>query len=690
MNPPSNRLAGETSPYLLQHRHNPVDWHPWGEEALRRAREEDKPIFLSVGYSACHWCHVMERESFENEEIAQLLRDHFISIKVDREERPDLDAIYMEAVQLMTGQGGWPMSVFLLPDLRPFFGGTYFPPEDRWGRPGFKHVLLRLAELFKTHRTDLEESAGKLTGAIGQMGLAAPAAEALSRETIARAAAELSQRFDSRWGGFGGAPKFPPSMALMLLLREWRRTGDKNLLGMAEFTLQRMALGGLYDQLGGGFHRYSVDEQWLIPHFEKMLYDNALLARVYLEARQATGSAFYGSIAADVLDYVLREMTSPEGGFYSAQDADSEGEEGKFFVWTPQEIEAVLGAEEGRVVSRFYGVTEGGNFEHGKSALHIPLPPAAFAEQEGMEAGKLLDLLQRARRRLFEARERRVKPGLDDKVLASWNGLMIGAMALGGRILERGDCVEAARRAAGFVLERMRGERGLLRTHRGGQSRLNAYLDDYAFLLAGLLDLYEASFEPRWVREAAALAGEMIDRYRDGDGAFFFTSADHEALIARKKAGQDGAIPSGNSMAALGLLRLAKLTGEARFAEAGAGAVRAFGEYLERAPAAFHMMLAALDFHLDAPVEIAVVGDPAAPATREALRAVDAEFVPNKVLAFRPAGDGAEEEAAVPLLRDKTAIGGAATVYLCENFTCKEPLTDPAAVRAALRPAHKG
>ncbi|MBI4251888.1 MAG: thioredoxin domain-containing protein [Candidatus Tectomicrobia bacterium] len=689
MSPPANRLAGETSPYLLQHRHNPVDWHPWGEEALRRAREEDKPIFLSVGYSACHWCHVMEHESFENEEIAQILRDHFISIKVDREERPDIDAIYMEAVQLMAGQGGWPMSVFLLPDLRPFFGGTYFPPEDRRGRPGFKRVILRLAEIYKTHREDLVESAAKLTGAIGQMGLSAPAREGLPRGAVSNAAAELSQRFDSQWGGFGGAPKFPPSMALMLLLREWRRTGERNLLDMAEFTLQRMALGGMYDQLGGGFHRYSVDDRWLIPHFEKMLYDNALLARVYLEAHQATGSAFYGSIAADVLDYVLREMTSPEGGFYSAQDADSEGEEGRFFVWTPQEIAAVLGPEEGRVVSRFYGVTEGGNFEHGKSALHVPWHVAAFAREEGMEAGELLGFLQRARRRLLGAREKRVKPGLDDKVLTSWNGLMIGAMALGGRVLERSDCVEAARRAAGFVLERMRGERGLLRTHRGGQSRLNAYLDDYAFLLAGLLDLYEASFEPRWIREAARLAEEMIDRYRDEDGAFFFTSRDHEALIVRKKPGQDGAIPSGNSMAALGLLRLAKLTGEARFAGLGAGVLRAFGGYLERAPAAFHMMLVALDFHLDTPVEVAVVGKPAAPDTREALRAVDAEFVPNKVLAFLPEEDGGEAEAAVPLLRGKKAIGGAATVYLCEDFTCKEPLTDPAAVRRALRPAHR-
>ncbi len=696
MSPPprANRLAGETSPYLLQHQHNPVDWRPWGEEALAAAREGDKPIFLSIGYSACHWCHVMERESFENEEIAALLNAHFVPIKVDREERPDLDAIYMEAVQMMTGQGGWPMSVFLFPDLRPFYGGTYFPPEDRWGRPGFKSLIVSLAGVYRERRSELEENAGKLTEALGEMGRGAPSEGPPPEEILARAAANLRGRFDATWGGFGGAPKFPPSMALMLLLRQWRRRGEFEFLVMTELTLQRMALGGMYDQLGGGFHRYSVDAEWLVPHFEKMLYDNALLSRIYLEAFQATGNAFYRSIAEDTLNYVLREMTSPEGGFRSSQDADSEGEEGKFFVWSPEEVKAILGEEEGGLFCRFYGVEPGGNFE-GKSILHIPRAPKAFMEEEGGGEEEILRALQRARQKLFEVREVRVKPGLDDKILTSWNGLMIGSMAVAGRVLEREDYRAAAAAAAEFVLTQMRGEGGLLRTHRGGRSQLNAYLDDYAFLLGGLIDLYEATFEARWIVEAKALAGEMIARFWDEEGGgFFFTSNDHEELLVRKKAAQDSAIPSGNSMAALALLRLGTLTGEESFAERGRETVRAFGRLLEQTPAAFHMMLVALDFSLDTPVEIAVVGAPGAGDTAEALRAVDAHFVPNKVLAFRPAagaeGEGKKEEDAeiIPLLRGKTALEGAATVYLCENFACQAPLTDPAAVRSALRPPH--
>ncbi|MEE9255829.1 MAG: thioredoxin domain-containing protein [bacterium] len=690
MNAPThtNRLAEETSPYLLQHRHNPVDWYPWGEEALAKSREEDKPIFLSIGYSACHWCHVMAHESFESEEIAQILNEHFVPIKVDREERPDVDAIYMDAVQMLSGQGGWPMSMFLLPDLRPFFGGTYYPPDDRYGRPGFKNLLMRLTEVYRTRRADLEENAGKLTESLRQMSAPAAGAGDLNQGFIARAAEELKGRFDPQWGGFGGAPKFPPSMALMLLLREWRRSGDKHLLYMTEFTLQRMALGGMYDQLGGGFHRYSVDAQWLVPHFEKMLYDNALLSRVYLEAFQATGNAFYKSIVTDTLDYALREMTSPDGGFYSAQDADSEGEEGIFFVWTPAEVAAVLDADDARLFCRFYGVTEGGNFE-GKNILHIGLAPNKFCEEEGIGSGDLFGILERGRKKLFQARGKRVRPGLDDKILTSWNGLMIGSMALAGQVTEVGGYIDAARKAADFVLTRMRNGSGLLRTHRAGVSKLNAYLDDYAFMIVGLVDLYEASFEKRWLEEAGALAREMAVRFRDGEsGGFFFTANDHEELIVRKKMAQDGAIPAGNSMAAYGLLRLGKLTGDEELSSWGSEVVRAFGGYLKNAPAAFHMMLVALDFLLDKPVEIAVVGEPASADTREALRAVTGEFVPNKVLAFGPAPGGAGAESGVPLLEGKTAVGGAATVYLCENFTCREPLTDPEAVRSALRPLH--
>ncbi len=586
---------------------------------------------------------------------------------------------------MLSGQGGWPMSMFLLPDLRPFFGGTYYPPDDRYGRPGFKNLLMRLAEVYRTRRRDLDDNAGKLTEALHQTSGLPGSADDLDQAVIARATDELKNRFDSGWGGFSGAPKFPPSMALMLLLREWRRTGAEDLLYMTEFTLQRMALGGMYDQLGGGFHRYSVDAHWLVPHFEKMLYDNALLSRVYLEAFQATDNAFYKSVVTDTLDYTLREMTSPDGGFYSAQDADSEGEEGKFFVWTPDEVAALLEPEDARLFCKFYDVTEGGNFE-GKNILHIGQPPKKFCEEEGIGEGDLLALLERGRRKLFFERKKRVRPGLDDKILTSWNGLMIGSMAQAGRITEVGEYLDAARRAADFVLTRMRGERGLLRTHRAGESKLNAYLDDYAFLIVGLVDLYEASFEKRWLDEASALAREMVARFGDdGDGGFFFTSNDHEELIVRKKMSQDGAIPAGNSMAAYGLLRLGKLTGEEGFSSRGREVIRAFGGYLEKAPAAFHMMLVALDFMLDKPVEIAVVGDPASPDTREALRAVSGAFVPNKVFAF---SDGAGEAGGVPLLEGKTAVDGAAAVYLCENFTCREPMTDPAAVRAALRPAH--
>ncbi len=683
----ANRLAEETSPYLLQHRHNPVDWYPWGEEALAKSREEDKPIFLSIGYSACHWCHVMAHESFENEETAKILNEYYVPIKVDREERPDVDGIYMEAVQMLSGQGGWPMSMFLLPDLRPFFGGTYYPPEDAHGRPGFRNLLLRLADVYKTRREELDRNGVKMVDALKQMSQAEPGEEEPAQEIIHRAVEDLRSRFDKNAGGFGGAPKFPPSMALMLLLREWRRSGDKDLLYMVEFTLQRMALGGLHDQLGGGFHRYSVDAFWGVPHFEKMLYDNALLSRIYLEAYQATGNHFYRSVATDTLDYTIREMTHPEGGFYSAQDADTEGEEGKFFVWTPAEVEEILEAEDARIFCKFYGVTEEGNFE-GRSILRVENSPRLFCEKEGIKEEDLFGILERCRRTAFKAREKRVKPGLDDKILTSWNGLMIGSMALAGRIAEVPAYIDAARRAADFVLTRMRGEGGLLRTHRAGTSKLNAYLDDYAFMIVGLLDLYETSFGNRWLEEAETLAREMVERFWDEEGGgFFFTAHDHEKLIVRKKMGQDGAIPAGNSMAAYGLLRLGKLMGNEAFIARGKETLRAFGQYLDRAPAAFHMMLVALDFHLDKPVEIAVVGDPASEDTRAVLQAVNGVFVPNKVVAFLPVSGITELNVGMPLLQGKEAVGGAATVYLCEDYTCKEPLTDPAAVRAALAPS---
>jgi hypothetical protein len=662
-----------------------VDWRPWGEEALTLAREEDKPIFLSIGYSACHWCHVMERESFENKEVAEILNRAFVSIKVDREERPDLDAIYMEAVQMISGQGGWPMSMFLLPDQRPFYGGTYFPPEDTGGRPGFKGLLLRVIQIFASKRTELEENAGKMTAEIEKMSAVAPAAGDLGLDLVSRAAEDLENRFDSEWGGFGGAPKFPPSMAIMLLLREWRRGKNENHLKMAEFTLQRMALGGMYDQLGGGFHRYSVDPYWLVPHFEKMLYDNALLSRAYLEAYQATGNAFYRSVATDTLDYVLREMTSPEGGFYSSQDADSEGEEGRFFVWRPGEVKEVLGVEDASLFSRFYDVTESGNFE-GKNILRIPRGPKLFCEVEGIDQETLLEILERSRQKLFLRREKRIKPDRDEKILTSWNGLMIGSMAMAGRVTEEESYLEAARKAADFIVGQMRGERGLLRTHSGGASKLNAYLDDHAFLIMGLIDLYEATFENRWLEVAASLAREAITRFWDDDGeGFFFTASDHEDLIVRKKTSQDGAIPSGNSVAAIALLRLGKLLEDDSFSEKGFRTIRAYGQLLEKVPAAFHMLLIALDYYLDRPLEIAIAGDPLSPDTKTALRAVNRVFLPNKVLAFQSGMDGNDSNNLVPFLDGKVRLESAATVYICENFVCREPLTDADTVEERLR-----
>ncbi|MFQ5895668.1 MAG: thioredoxin domain-containing protein [Nitrospinota bacterium] len=684
----TNSLVHETSPYLLQHSHNPVDWCPWGEEALRKAREEDKPILLSIGYSACHWCHVMEHESFEDGEIATLMNEHFVPIKVDREERPDLDAIYMDAVQAMTGAGGWPMTVFLTPDLRPFFGGSYFPPEDRFGRPGFKTLLKSIARYYRENRGQVEASASQLTEALRQTGRAFPSRELLTADLLEGAFLDLAGRFDTRDGGFGGAPKFPPRMAIGLLLRYWRRPGRDEARYMAEFTLAKMAGGGMYDQLGGGFHRYSVDAQWLVPHFEKMLYDNALLSRAYLEAFQATGKGLYGAVAAETLDYVLREMTSPEGGFYSSQDADSEGEEGKFYVWTPEEIREALGAEAGELFCRAYGVVEGGNFEHERSILHIPRPAGELLRETGLEKEQLFERLAEGRRVLFALRERRVPPGLDDKVITSWNGLMLGSMALGSRVLEDARYREAAERAAEFILGALEQEGQLLRTWRAGRSRFNAYLDDYAFLASGLLDLYEATFEPRWLESARRLARTMLAHYWDGrDGAFFFTSDDHEELLSRRKSAYDGAIPSGNSAAALSLLRLATLTGEGEFRNRGAEVLRVFRDHMAKVPAGFHQMLWALDYYLDTPLEVALVGYPGGEDTRAFIGAIWKRFLPNKVVAFKPdgpAGSDGELEALVPLLADKVAQEGKATAYLCRNYTCRAPTTDLLSFEEAL------
>jgi uncharacterized protein len=655
----ANRLAQETSPYLLQHRDNPVDWYPWGPEALTRARELDRPILLSVGYSACHWCHVMERESFEDAETAAYMNEHFVNVKVDREERPDVDALYMEAVQAMTGHGGWPMTVFCDPDGVPFYGGTYFPPDESRGMPSFRMVMEAVVEAFRNRRDELRARAPGTRSRLGAIGRVEPAEETPDGQLLSAAVATLRDAADMQRGGFGGAPKFPPASALELLLAR----GETAVI---ERTLDAMMAGGIYDQIGGGFSRYAVDASWLVPHFEKMLYDNALLARAYLHGWQALGQERYRRVCEETLDWMLREMRGPEGGFYSALDADSEGEEGRFYVWTPEEIREVLGAD-AQPVLEFYGVTEAGNFE-GRNVLHRA-GGAAAPEPEG---------LAEARRALHEARAGRPRPGLDDKRLASWNALTIAALADAGAVLGRRDYLEAARDCADFVLGMLCDKEGrLLRSFKDGEARLNAYLEDHAFLLEALLTLYEASFERRWFERAQMLADTMVARFGDPErGGFYSTSDDHEALIARRKEIGDHPIPSGNSAAALGLLRLSALTGDRSYEGQAIGVLRLFGPAAARQPDAFAHLLRALDFHVAPTREVALIAPRGADGPPQALAelagVVRGGHRPHLVVA-----GGTEGTTAPPLLRDRPALDDRPAAYVCESFACKAPTADP-------------
>ncbi|HZT41329.1 MAG TPA: thioredoxin domain-containing protein [Chthonomonadaceae bacterium] len=686
-----NRLAQETSPYLLQHAHNPVDWYPWGEEAFQKAQKEDKPILLSVGYSACHWCHVMERESFENEAIAAVMNEHFVNIKVDREERPDVDAIYMNAVQALTQQGGWPMTVFLTPEGRPFFGGTYFPPEDRYGHPGFRRVLEAVAHTWQTRRDELEAQGQALLSHLDEAGDFARLLpdSVLTPALLDNAYQALASHFDARNGGFGGAPKFPQPANLDFLLRTYRRTSNPEPLAMVEKTLQRMALGGIYDQLGGGFHRYSTDAHWLVPHFEKMLYDNAQLAQVYLRAYQATGNPFYRVVAEETLEYVLREMTAPEGGFFSAQDADSEGVEGKFFVWTPEEVQEVLGERDAAVFSAVYDVTPPGNWE-GKSILNVVMSVPEAARKFGLSEEEIAGILERGQEQLFAVRERRIKPGLDDKILTAWNGLMLSALAEAAAVLDRDAFRQAALRNAEFVLAKMTtrdadGHLRLLRTYRNGTAKLNGYLEDYAFYAEGLCRLYEATFDVRWLDAARSLVESMLAHFGDSEQpGFFATSDDHETLIQRLKDWDDNATPGGNSVAVEVLLRLAHLIGDDSYRQRAEAILRKLGMALERHPLGFARMLGALDFYLSTPKEIALIGDPVEPETQALIRAVFRPYLPNKVVALALSPEAAPPS--LPLLADRPLRNGHPTAYVCENFTCKEPVTDPAALETQLTP----
>jgi len=684
-NRPANRLIRETSPYLLQHAHNPVDWYPWGPEALAQAAKLQRPILLSIGYSSCHWCHVMERESFENEAIAALMNQHFICVKVDREERPDLDEIYMQAtLALNRNQGGWPMTVFLTPDQKPFFAGTYFPPADRYGRPGFPTLLKKIAEYWEKDHQGVVAQAATLTARL-QEGSQAPSPTTVGEAELDLAVTQFAEDFDAKQGGFGGAPKFPPATGLSLLLHCYQRGKDPHTLKMVRTTLDAMAAGGIYDHIGGGFARYSTDERWLVPHFEKMLYDNALLARVYVEAYQVTADDNYRRVACETLDYILKEMTSPEGGFYSATDADSEGVEGKFFVWTPEDVRAAVDSDEdARRFCAYYDVTAAGNWEH-TNVLHTAKSLEAVAKDLGITRGELADTIARLRPKLYAARAKRVAPGLDDKVITAWNGMMISAMAEAGRVFGIPRYCDAAARACDFLLNTLPTADGrLLRTYRAGTAHLNAYLEDYAYFAEGLIDTYEAGAGERYLLAAVRLAERMLADFADSrHGGFFTTATGHEALIMRSREGPDGATPSGNAVAASVLARLSYHYGRDEFRQAAAAAVRAYGRQIARYPRAFAKSLLVVDLLMNGPVEVALIGRHGDPGTESLRAAVNRTYIPNRVLAYHDPGEAATDH---PLLEGKTLIGGKAALYVCRNFACGRPITDPAEFPALLDP----
>ena len=678
----TNLLIHETSPYLLQHAHNPVNWHPWGEEAFAEAKRENKPVLLSIGYSACHWCHVMEHESFENEEIAELMNTNFVNIKVDREERPDLDQIYMNAVQMMTHHGGWPMTVFLTPEGVPYYGGTYFPPVDRHNMPGFPRVLIALAEAYRERPDEVAETSASVRKELERLSAAQESSELLSKDLLEIAYRGIIKNYDPINGGFGSAPKFPPAMVLEFLLRTNYRTGNTEALQIVTDTCRKMAEGGIYDQLGGGFHRYSTDSKWLVPHFEKMLYDNALLSRLYLHHYQVTQDSNARRIAEGILDYVVREMTSAEGGFYSTQDADSEGVEGKFFVWSHSEVEALLGKADATLFNEYYNVTPGGNFEEA-NILNVTGSVADVAAKNKMEPGALEALLAKSRKVLLDAREQRVKPDRDEKILTAWNGMMLASFAEAGAILDREDYTDVAIRNARFVLDTLRRDGLLLRTFKDGVAKLNGYLEDYAFLSEGLLTLYETTGESEWLEECLTLAAKMVEEFWDDEaGGFFFTGKSHETLIVRSKDFFDNATPSGNSVAAEVVLRLASLTDNDDYRRRATTVLRLIVSGMTRYPAGFGRALGALDFHLSSPKEIAIAGDPQHSGTRLLKREVWKRYLPNKVVG-EARNDQPRAADLVPFLRERGA-SSEPTAYVCEHYVCKNPVTNPDELAAQL------
>ena len=690
--PAPNRLINETSTYLLQHAHNPVDWYPWGEEAIKRARDEDKPILLSVGYSACHWCHVMEHESFEDEQTAEVMNKLFVSVKVDREERPDIDEIYMKAVQMLTGHGGWPMTVFLTPSLKPFYGGTYFPPEDRHGMPSFKRLMLSVAQAWQDQRENVEKSSEEITQHLSMFDQVPGHDGKLNEQLLEKALAKIATIFDPQWGGFGGAPKFPHSGTISLAMRFCTpRPNSKNFdpiknMEIVQTSLDKMAYGGIYDQIGGGFARYSVDKFWLVPHFEKMLYDNALLARNYLEGVQLTGSAFWARVARGVLQFVLRELTTEDGAFYSSLDADSEGEEGKYYVWRPEEIIAVLGKDDGKWLMDVYGVTEQGNFEHGTSILHLPKSPEELAKRYSIDQKEFWARLEPLNTKLLQAREKRVHPGRDEKVLTSWNSLMISAFVDGYRVLKEPSYLAAAKRAANFIVENLYANNRLLRTWGRGKAKLNGYLEDYAYFVQALLDLSTVDFDPKWFELAVSLNEIMLEQFSDNrDNSFFFTSDEHEQLIARTKNFFDASVPSATSIAVTNLIRLGKLTGNKEYSDRAVAVMNIYAAYFDRAPEQFSYQLCALDMYLSGGTEIALLVDSQQPNSQDALFAIHSKYLPNSVIIVKdvsgPPGPTLDKS---PLLESRQPISGQPTVFVCRDYSCQQPITDLSSIPKAL------
>ena len=667
----TNNLIHESSPYLLQHAHNPVDWNAWNPETLKKAAEQDKPILLSIGYSSCHWCHVMEQESFENQKIAQHMNEGFINIKVDREERPDVDSIYMNFVQMTTGSGGWPLTVFLTPDLVPFYGGTYFPPEDRHGHPGFLRILQSVREAFVERRPEIEANRNRTLERLEKASEWVLTPGDLSKNVLDQAYQQCVHQFDNHHGGFGQPPKFPSSMALTFLLRYSKRINSSTARHLVDLSLEKMATGGIYDQLGGGFHRYSVDEQWLVPHFEKMLYDNALLARVYLEAYQVSKNNFYKKIVHETLGYVQRELLDSQGGFYSSQDADTEGMEGRFYAWTPQDVRSVLDQKTADIFCEYYDVTSSGNFEE-SNVLHPQLENVPYAKRLGITVEELEQLMDQARQQLFQARENRVRPGLDDKILASWNGLMLSTFAEAAFAFNCSDYLETSLRNADFLYSQMLIDGRLCRSWKEGQARLNGYLDDYAQVIEGWLTVYQASGDPIWLDRAAQLMETQLALFWNEDQVnFHFTSFDHEQLVIRHKEYMDNATPSGNAVSCLNLLRLSKLLGLPDYQEKAERMLKGVSRALERHPLAFGFWLQALDHFLGPVYEVAIVGPEKGRACL--LQAVREQHLPNILLAVSEK-DANDLSIMIPLLKGKTAIDGRATAYVCQNYSCQSPV----------------